>query len=801
MGGRSSKIAGSPSADVETPSPTYHEPLPLVLFDFQAAKSTANFSGNNLKTRKRRLLSQCSQQKPHLVIFSSPLHAAALLGDLSSTATLAAAEPASVLSKDQQQRTPLHHAAAMGHCQLVQQLLAHGADSAAADKHGSTALHLAVQCGCLSTVQALLRSGAAVNAQDLCGCTALHYAAVRGLGLVVRLLLNAGADVTAREQLQLSTPLHCAAAWGHVAAVRRLAYASAAATSSFGTAAAPVPRLGEGAVAGAKGKRAGGKGRLGRRPDAAAGEEAAAAGGEGLREHKMIDAVDVHYKTALFLAAERGQLQVVEALIAAGADVESPDLKGLVPLHAAASQGHWGVIKALAAARPTYQHLNAARNLGGMTPLCCAAAGGHVGAVKALVAAGAALQLPGGAKGWAPMLFAAEHGHAGVVKVLLAAGVRVDKEVLTYQRTPLYAAVVRGRGEVVQLLLEAGASIGTQGVEHAQVVDRLGDSGGVLYFGTLLHYSVYWKYRDACETLLGNGVCVDVRDRKQQTPLHLAASGDACDCIEYVQLLLGAGADPNAQDAYGRTPLHVAVRGGDTAIVQALLAAGAEGGLEDENGDSPLGVAIARKHMRSAYELLLAGGSAEELEGMEAEALQEQLLKHLRKEEGGLKQKVQLFRTVRYNLRLLLLRLGAAGKFTREIMGVGLSSSAAAAAASGDGASASACVGSAASSSGLRVQSSVAGARAGSSSSDPYAASSSSGGGGAAAAVPGDGGGGVDAGVPALVEGGTWLEEVKELVRGIGWLRGEVMRLEKVGPELQEVIVSVAEGFLCTMAL
>jgi len=409
------------------------------------------------------------------------------------------------------------------------------------------------------------------------------------------------------------------------------------------------------------------------------------------------------------------------------------------------------------------------------------------------------------------MLFAAEHGHAGVVKVLLAAGVRVDKEVLTYQRTPLYAAVVRGHGEVVQLLLEAGASIGTQGVEHAKVVDRLGDSGGVLYFGTLLHYSVYWKYRDACEMLLGNGVCVDVRDRKQQTPLHLAASGDACDCIEYVQLLLGAGADPNAQDAYGRTPLHVAVRGGDTAIVQALLAAGAEGGLEDENGDSPLGVAIARKHMRSAYELLLARGNAEELEGMENEALQEQLLKHLKKEEGGLNQKVQLLRTVRYNLRLLLMRLGAAGKFAR-VVGVSLSSSsssngAAGGGGGGNGASGSRCGGgcsAASTSSGVRVQCSVAGAGAGAGSSSiaPYAASSSSGGGyGPAGAAAAPGGDGIDAGVPALVGGGTWLEEVKGLVRDIGSLRGEVRRLEKVGPELQEVIVSVAEGFLCTMAL
>jgi ankyrin repeat protein len=589
----------------------------------------------------------------------------------------------------------------------------------------------------------------------------MHLAAVRGLGLVVRLLLNAGADIAARDELQLSTPLHNAARWGQVAAARRLAYASAAATSTSLTAAAAA----------------------GRAPSGAASVASEA--------HQSLNAMDANYKTPLFLAAEQGQPQVVEVLLAAGADFLYPDIKGLSPLHAAAAKGHSGVVKALAAARPTYQHLNNSNNLQGMTPLCCAAKAGHAGAVKALIEAGASLQLQSGNAGWTPMLYAAERGHAAVVKLLLTAGVRVDEEVLTYQRTPLFAAVIKGHEEVAQLLLEGGASIGTQGTEHASAVSRLGNSGGVLYFGTLLHYCVYWKYRDACAMLLRLGVGANVRDRKQQTPLHLAAAGDVCECMEYVRLLLDAGADPRAQDTYGRTALHVAVRVGDTAIVAALLAAGAGADVEDEYGDTPLAVAVASKHMISACELLLAGGDVEELEGVESEGLQEQLLKHLRRVEGGLKQKVQLLRSIRYNLRLLLLRSDAAGKFQRAVEGVGgggcggRAGGGGAAGGCGDGSDRNLYGSVGAIMGGGRVVDSR-----GSEVGAPSNSSSSSAGG----IAPSDGISGAD----AVAAAHTWVAEARALVQEIGYLKGELERLQGVGPQLQEVIVSVADAMTCS---
>jgi len=54
-------------------------------------------------------------------------------------------------------------------------------------------------------------------------------------------------------------------------------------------------------------------------------------------------------KTALFCASERGQTQVVRALLesAPGASVDAPDLTGRMPLHAAAAGGHLAVALAL----------------------------------------------------------------------------------------------------------------------------------------------------------------------------------------------------------------------------------------------------------------------------------------------------------------------------------------------------------------------------------------------------------------------------------------------------------------------
>jgi ankyrin repeat protein len=172
------------------------------------------------------------------------------------------------MTRNQQRRTPLHHAAAKNRLRIVQLLLALGADPHAADATGATALttaaqenadpaivsallaagakldvltavnlgryseaeamlredpsrvgpdggdtialHLAVNKQNLATIRWLLAHGIDVNAKRLmwdCNHTALHMTIESGAVEIARLLLEAGADPNIRDDKYEATAL------------------------------------------------------------------------------------------------------------------------------------------------------------------------------------------------------------------------------------------------------------------------------------------------------------------------------------------------------------------------------------------------------------------------------------------------------------------------------------------------------------------------------------------------------------------------------------------------------------------
>ena len=116
--------------------------------------------------------------------------------------------------------TPLHLAAAGYRVEIVELLLAAGADPNAAMNHrASGPLHYAADtCSSspawsarkqVETIRCLLEAGARINAQDKNGATPLHRA-VRTRGAeAVRFLLNAGSDPLLKNKPG-STPFHLA---------------------------------------------------------------------------------------------------------------------------------------------------------------------------------------------------------------------------------------------------------------------------------------------------------------------------------------------------------------------------------------------------------------------------------------------------------------------------------------------------------------------------------------------------------------------------------------------------------------
>jgi len=115
----------------------------------------------------------------------------------------------------------MHAALEAGSYELMQQLLAAGADVNAQDPVGMTALAIAAGQGHPRNVDLLLGSDAAVDARDTDGWTALMYAAQVGNEAIVRSLIAAGANVDVANT-DGDTPLSLAREGGYEKVVKLL---------------------------------------------------------------------------------------------------------------------------------------------------------------------------------------------------------------------------------------------------------------------------------------------------------------------------------------------------------------------------------------------------------------------------------------------------------------------------------------------------------------------------------------------------------------------------------------------------
>jgi ankyrin repeat protein len=123
--------------------------------------------------------------------------------------------------------TPLAWAAYMDDAETVDALLKAGARVNAADQYGETPLTLACANGNAATVESLLKAGADANAARWSGETALMIAAGSGNPQVIHMLLAHGAKVDAIEDRKGQNALMWAAAEGHADAVDALLKAGA----------------------------------------------------------------------------------------------------------------------------------------------------------------------------------------------------------------------------------------------------------------------------------------------------------------------------------------------------------------------------------------------------------------------------------------------------------------------------------------------------------------------------------------------------------------------------------------------
>lgn len=121
-------------------------------------------------------------------------------GKIRSIKKLLSKQPALLLLGHWKHGKQLHAAAETGRKDVVELLLAHGADVNVKDLHGETPLHKAVCGGHGQAVESLLAAKADINAEDSCKSTPLREAVTSKRPDMVSLLLAQGASVNVALQ-------------------------------------------------------------------------------------------------------------------------------------------------------------------------------------------------------------------------------------------------------------------------------------------------------------------------------------------------------------------------------------------------------------------------------------------------------------------------------------------------------------------------------------------------------------------------------------------------------------------------
>jgi hypothetical protein len=168
------------------------------------------------------------------------------------------------------------------------------------------------------------------------------------------------------------------------------------------------------------------------------------------------DSIQVRKRNKMVLkAAYKGHKEVVDVLLANGAQIEAATKSGFTALHMACGKGHLDVVASLLAQNAQIE----AKNKNGSTPLHTAAQKGHADVVLMLLQRSPPANIEAANNnGVRPLNSAAHKGHSAVVNILIQHNADLNacnKNGIT----PLYSAAHRGHYDIVETLLAHNANI------------------------------------------------------------------------------------------------------------------------------------------------------------------------------------------------------------------------------------------------------------------------------------------------------------------------------------------------------
>ncbi|PNP53232.1 hypothetical protein THARTR1_06249 [Trichoderma harzianum] len=437
--------------------------------------------------------------------------------------------------------TVLHLAAHFGLTELTRILLGeqYKCNPNAYDSNGQSPLLWATRNGHEDVIRLMIDANAFLEVRDKEeGATPLIWAARKGYKNVVNLLLERGGEINAKDNYG-RTPLSLAALYKHRPIIQLLLNKGGIIDASDET--------GDVKLLATQVERQTALKMLienySNREEAAINEAIISHAAENWSEiatRKLrkddgnLDEMDQHGRTLLSRAAESGDKETVQMLLATGkVDVNARD----------------------------GEHQE--------TPLIWAARKGHKDIVKLLLDAGADVNVKEQDLGETALTLAIESGHETTVQALLDKGANVHHRDHS-DHTPLFTASWQNSETVMKLLLDRGVDVNARN-EDAQTP----------IFMTCAYGTV-----EIVKLLLDADADIDATDAEDKTPLFFAAALHQRDIIS---LLLERGSNINARDQEGRTAIYSAIGSGDKEIVNLLLSTNALNIYnKDDNGMTPI---------------------------------------------------------------------------------------------------------------------------------------------------------------------------------------------------------------------
>ncbi|MEZ0226560.1 MAG: ankyrin repeat domain-containing protein [Alphaproteobacteria bacterium] len=300
-----------------------------------------------------------------------------------------------------------------------------------------------------------------------------------------------------------------------------------------------------------------------------------------------VHVTDQHNNTPVIYAALRGDAEMLILLLQHDASGIRHSGNAGTALHAAVESGKMDAVNVVLEFGADIDALNG----GDATPLHIAVMWQNLAMAEYLLSRGANAN-EGGASGETPLHFAATQGNIEMLKLLCAHGAAPGLQLQTKQKkfTALECAIDAGHEDAAHYLVLQGA------------LPNLVDAAGK----TALHLSVEKGSPGLARMLVEEGHA-DLNKREEgcvDAPLQSALYGGA---ITTVRELVRLGADTAIKDKSGRTPLHIAAWVGSLDLVRYFM----EEVLPSENApdtfSGALYDAVFYEHVKVAQYLLASG--------------------------------------------------------------------------------------------------------------------------------------------------------------------------------------------------